>query len=140
MPSSGRLVCTTKNENKRMHPYMYIIVWCIMHVNTMGIGNFYTLQTPIITLPKSLEGPLKWNNASMSLHIELLYMLTHPRMTLFWKHFTLIDQFFSHQNIKIEPNSNHWKIFPNCRIKSKISILRLGKHSGVNISKAKIHY
>ena len=96
IPISGRFVCTTKNENKRMHPYMYItgIVWCIMHVNTMGIGNFYTLQTPIISLPKSLEGPLKWNNASMSLHIVLLYMLTHPGMTLFWKHFTLIDQFF----------------------------------------------
>ena len=118
IPITGRFVCTNKNDDTRRYPYMYIMV----HDNTMGYGNFYTLQTPTITLPKTLEVSQREIMTAWCF-IFCFFFSTWPIQGWLSPKSTptLITQFFASKFIKVELNSNHLESFSQLQSKIKIS-------------------
>ena len=115
-------MCTTKNDDTRRYPYMYVNVW---HNNAwqynggMGIFTLYKRQ------PSHFPKPWRYPNVKLWQHDALYFAFFSTWPIQGWLSSkstpTLITQFFASKCIKVELNSNHLKSFSQLQNKIKIS-------------------
>ena len=115
IPISGRFVCTTKNDDTRRYSYMYIIVWRNNAWQDIGGMGIFTLYEP---QPSHFSKAWRFPEVTSWKHVTLYFALFSALPIQGWLSSrntpTLITQFFVPKFIKVELNSNHWKLFPNC--------------------------